>query len=555
MATAIRPSFRQRHAAPAPSISSRVNTLKQQLPISLAKRLLFPHLPDGAEPPPLFASPSCSKELNDEVYDLIALALRAYVNTWWSKISRYDKEVLPQITHILTFVLRELETRILAADLSAVVFLYAPCLITQHYRDYRNAKSKLSTSYATGGAASLSTIFHHLQPHIAISEDGQINEEYYRQLFNHVLRFSLPSEDYAPDVERFIIREIILKVLLKDTIPKISQPWFIQKTILDFLDTPPDIKSIPNISQKTSSPSPSFSFHALLIIFLSAVQSISGLCLTLTHAYKQAFDTIKRVNETSYLPINGRAQPAPHSPPKKPTSSSEDIEPPTPSSLSSLSNPTHESHHESGHESDLSEESPPHLADQCLTVVFEVFSVRCRFASSALAHYISLLSFIFASFLNRLLSYLLYTQVLSSSSILSVLRLSKRTLFPYGYPGPPPVDPTPEEQIVIRQRLLERLGGRMPPLISRLVLGPSPLDTISDAIDPLGDATCNTHLAVLMLDAVLLEIFPEMGVDYITTDPHADASVASNWEKAGDSSDSKSGRSSSVSFTPPDSIP
>ena len=127
----------------------------QAKPVSLAKRILFPTLPADADLPPLLLSPEADPELNAELYDFIALALRAFVNTWWSKITRYDKEFLPEITRILTFVFRALEARLLATDLSPLVFRDLPTLLTQHWTDYRNAQAKLHTSYATGGAASL----------------------------------------------------------------------------------------------------------------------------------------------------------------------------------------------------------------------------------------------------------------------------------------------------------------------------------------------------------------------------------------------------------------
>lgn len=79
---------------------------------------------------------------------------------------------------------------------------------------------------------------------MAISPDGSIDEEYFRQALNHILRECLPSEDYAPEAERFIVREIILKVVIKDVIPRITQPWFLQKMALDMLGPSPDVEQV-----------------------------------------------------------------------------------------------------------------------------------------------------------------------------------------------------------------------------------------------------------------------------------------------------------------------
>jgi len=230
------PRHRQTRPLPPTSVLSNTSASKHsQQPISLPKRLLFPNLPPTADLPDLLASPSVPPELNRELYEFIALSLRAFVSSWWSKITRYDKEFLPEITRILTVVVRALEARILATDLSPLVFRDIPTLVTQHYRDYRDAEAKLSTSYASGGAASLPQLFHQLQPHMALSADGRIDEEYFRQIVDHILKSCLPPEDYDPEPERYIIREIVLKVVLTDVIPKVTQPWFLQKTILDIL--------------------------------------------------------------------------------------------------------------------------------------------------------------------------------------------------------------------------------------------------------------------------------------------------------------------------------
>jgi len=53
----------------------------------------------------------------------------------------------------------------------------------------------------------------------------------------------------------------------------------------------------------------------------------------------------------------------------------------------------------------------------------------------------------------------------------------------------------------------------VPTLAAPVFLGPSPERTLEEAINPLDDAACNMHLAVFILDALLLSIFPEMGVE------------------------------------------
>ena len=323
-------------------------------PASLARRLLFPQLPPDLDLPPLLVSPLATPELNDELYNFIAIALRAYIHPWWTKITRYDKEFLPAITRVLTNVMHVLEARLSKTDLSPLILRDIPILVSNHYTDYRNAQAKLQTSYASGGAATLSQLFHQIQPHMAVSADGTVDESYVRQALDKVLRTSLPPADYEPETERYIVREILVKVVQGGIVPRVTQPWFIHQIILNLLG--PEKRKQSEVSyvylsnpcslyiedesggtqirlrytkrlwsssncdsdsfqstdfadglaapqrpplQRTSSYS--FSFQSLVIVLLSTIRSVSGACLALIHAYRSARDTIKKANQSGAL--------------------------------------------------------------------------------------------------------------------------------------------------------------------------------------------------------------------------------------------------------------
>jgi hypothetical protein len=105
-------------------------------------------------------------------------------------------------------------------------------------------------------------------------------------------------------------------------------------------------------------------------------------------------------------------------------------------------------------------------------MISEIFTLQERVASAIMFATIRLFADFSTSFLDRsvlflppsfpgcilikvfysLLPYLL-ASFLSPSFILSTTRTAKRTLFPNGYPGPPPIEPSPEEQAEIYSRL------------------------------------------------------------------------------------------------------
>ena len=223
----------------APSITSSSTAPGHATGTSLAKRLLFPHLPPYSPAPPLLQTSSTYPALDAELYDLLALALRAYINPWWIKITRYDKQLLLELTRILSSVLRAIEARALAVDLSPLVYHDLPALLVQHCADYRGAAQKLGSSYAAAGSASLPALFHGQQQHVGVSVDGKIDEVYVRAAVDIVLKACLSPEDWDAEAERYLIREVIVKTLCTDIAPRITQPWFLHSTLLSLLG-PPD---------------------------------------------------------------------------------------------------------------------------------------------------------------------------------------------------------------------------------------------------------------------------------------------------------------------------
>lgn len=468
------------------------------------------------------------------------------MHPWWTKITRYDKEFLPAITRVLSNVIRVVEDRLAKTDLSPLVFRDIPMLVTTHFDDYRNAQAKLQTSYATGGAATLPQLFHQLQPHMAISPDGIVDEAYIRQALDDVLKTCLPPADYEPETERYIVREIMVKVVQDGVIPKVTQPWFIHQTILNLLgpEKRKQTESADTVVESVPSPqrpplrrtsSHSLSLHSLLIFVLSTIRSVSGACLAIMHAYRNARDTIKKVNQSkvvypslsteneaerpkktipgSLLPMSpipepaayAPASPPPSPPPSPPTISVSDSTTSTIPPLSSI--PT----------------SAPPQPDYVHPVLQLISSILApprtpatppRSVPLALTHLLTLLLTPFTSTLSRLLPYLLYTHAFSSDSLLAILQSTRNALFPGGWPAQSPPDPTPEEQAELRRELARRLLALVPgPCLP--VLGATPgarAQAIDAVLDPLSSQACNAHLIVFVLDLVLLTLFPEMGV-------------------------------------------
>ncbi|KAG8949945.1 hypothetical protein FRC03_000187, partial [Tulasnella sp. 419] len=166
--------------ASAPTLLSPGSaTPARQVP-TLAQRLLSP-TPSTPLPPILLRQSEGEpipeiEVLNSQIYHFLALALRAFVLPWWSKISGKDKDFLPQITAVVRHIVADIYSRVLGdetfqpADLVGLLTVHIPHLIQQHYADYRHAERIVGTSCAgVSPNSSLPFVFHRLQAHVALS--------------------------------------------------------------------------------------------------------------------------------------------------------------------------------------------------------------------------------------------------------------------------------------------------------------------------------------------------------------------------------------------------
>jgi len=399
--------------SPASLTSSTQAKPTSALPITLTKRLLFPQLPPGESIPPLLASPSAQPALNAEFYDLIALALRAYVNPWWTRITRYDKDLLPEAARLICVVLRALESRVLAADLSALAYRDLPSVLYHHYADYRASARVCGSSYASGGSASFLALFHARQQHIGVTPDGKLDEVYVRTLIDVMLQACLPQGDWEAEPERYIIREVLMKLICIDVVPKISQSWFIHQSVLNFLGpVGRETKFVKPLDPLASGAHTTMfsgpSFQTLVVSFLSAVQAISSLALTLIHFYKLTLHTIRVVNHTAlasspsvpFTPSEALADTETTNQPFSLPSASDTVS--RVSSLSSHQDTTStDSQHTVTSPPAAPSPVPQNLIHHSLALVVEMFTLRDRFASSAIVSLIDMIVAAFSSFFNR----------------------------------------------------------------------------------------------------------------------------------------------------------
>lgn len=105
-----------------------------------------------------------------------------------------------------------------------------PKLLTIHYHDYRQAKSRMYMDHGSG-SDSLAQLFHGMQPHFALQPIKNREQEYLRLLTEAILKTLLEPEDYQSDCVRHLIREILSNLVLSNVIEVLSDPYTIHMII------------------------------------------------------------------------------------------------------------------------------------------------------------------------------------------------------------------------------------------------------------------------------------------------------------------------------------
>lgn len=268
-------------------------------------------------------------------------------------------------------------------------------------------------------------------------------------------------------------------------------------------------------------PDPPFSFHALIVLVLSAIQTLSGVCITLIESYKTTIQTIKRVNK-SHADYSFPVEPTE---PVSSSSSHKSATPPPPELPVEL--------------------EPDDLAQPGLTMLAEMITAEERFSSRLVMSNASMAVASFPTFVNR---YVFSTPfphrthprhvqlflVLFASHIIfskpwrdnhknaeaddvpqwisrphSLTAYTRRTSSHASTHYP--IYPSRVTRLVIA--LCETIyltDHFLTAHIMPILLGPDSHSTIADALDPVSDEICNIHLIVLLLDRILLALFPEL---------------------------------------------
>ncbi|KAK1966325.1 PXA domain-containing protein [Colletotrichum sublineola] len=176
-----------------------------------------------------------------QLYALISVILREYVQVWYNKITP-DDTFVDEIVQTIAHCTRALEQRLRKVDLESLLFDELPDLVDRHILAYRAAHDPVSKPPTEINPRE---VYHSLCPLAPLSpiprpEDPssvanqQENEAIYRQLLvQGVLAVLLPTEDLENDCLTSLVGQILSELIIGNVLAnRISQPWLIYECFI-----------------------------------------------------------------------------------------------------------------------------------------------------------------------------------------------------------------------------------------------------------------------------------------------------------------------------------
>ncbi|KAL2181669.1 PXA domain-containing protein [Thermothelomyces heterothallicus CBS 202.75] len=212
----------------------------------LVRRILCPQQADKGKGSPdsiegLLPPLTSRNDVDLQLYALIAIILREFVQSWYAKITA-DETFVAEIVHIIAHITRALEQRVRTVDLESLLFDELPDLLDKHVTAYRIAHDPMAQAPV---ATDPREVYHSLCPLPALSpvprpEDSNSvaaqaeNEAAYRQLLvDAFLAVLLPTEDLQNGCLTALVGQILSELILGNAVAdRLSQPWLIWELLI-----------------------------------------------------------------------------------------------------------------------------------------------------------------------------------------------------------------------------------------------------------------------------------------------------------------------------------
>ncbi|KAF2267815.1 hypothetical protein CC78DRAFT_511538 [Lojkania enalia] len=481
--------------------------------------------------PPL----TSSNEVDLQLYAIIAVIIKEFVQTWYSKITP-DHVFINEVIQIIAHCTRALEQRLRKIDLEALLLDEIPELLEAHLSAFRLAEQRTRSDHSL--ASDLRIIYHTLHPHPALSPvptelvpssfiEQRENESAWRQLLvQGVLAVLLPTEDLENGCLRALVAEIFAEMILGDGISgRACEGWLLWEGITRIAEVLQDDGAKEDDSQvKDVTPAQSLSrlerygllstdknglakplmpnskHHVEPSMTLSGifwvVVQYTFLVWTAMRALIVGLATSTSLPSRSIMGANGQS----------PVDTS------------------HQSRDEfTASRRQLTWTKRPMVSMKLWSCASQVVELDSRMPW--LSGFISMLQWgVLAGpgrvgdtdgVLDRFISHTMQLRALNPAFLPILLRTIRATLFPNNTLGPPRQPPSAEEAKAIKRRCAAALLGLLPVRMAAAFFASdsavAQLRQVEELLDCLNDTYLNKHLMFQIVELIVVRLVPELG--------------------------------------------
>ncbi|PYH43242.1 PXA domain-containing protein [Aspergillus saccharolyticus JOP 1030-1] len=234
-----------------PTRDDTASATSDKATVALIRRVLCPQPGNhgsASTPPPLeelLPPLTSSNELDRQLYALLAIVVKEFVLSWYSKITA-DQVFINELIQVIAHCTRALEQWIRETDVAQLVLDEIPALIETHISSYRLAKRQSELSELS---PTLREIYHSLNPHPGLSpvrspsnaqsiaQQEEVESIYRQLLVQGTLAILLPTEDLENVCLRTILGDIMADLILGNAVAgKISDGCFILESLTKVVD-------------------------------------------------------------------------------------------------------------------------------------------------------------------------------------------------------------------------------------------------------------------------------------------------------------------------------
>ncbi|KAF2824988.1 hypothetical protein CC86DRAFT_326355 [Ophiobolus disseminans] len=484
--------------------------------------------------PPL----TSSNEVDLQLYGIISVIIKEFVQTWYSKITP-DHVFVNEVLQVIAHCTRSLEQRLRKVDLEAMLLDEVPELVEAHLSSFRLAKQQVSSPHSLVSDPRL--LYHTLHPHPALgpvpnesvpstSVEQRENESAWRQLLvQGVLVVLLPTEDFGNGCLRALVAEIFAEMILGNGISgKACEGWLLWEgitSIAKVLQT--DHAKEKDISSEDTNLEQSMTRLERFGLLSSArnqetgstrPQTASGVrhqteTMSITGLFWAAVQYLllaSTVVRAVFLTLAGS------------------------SSLSSRSVVSDQSPVEArGQSQYLPADTPDYrrpLGSKRPIVSMRLWSCMAQLAGLSvhmpwLSGSISMLHWGLLAgpgkvgdtdgILDRFLSHTVHKRILNPTFLPAILRTLRATLFPNNALGPPRQPPSDDAAREIKRRCAASVLNLVPAKVAARYFAAQDRETqlarVEEVLSCLDDSYLNKHLIFQIVELFILRLVPELG--------------------------------------------